>query len=65
MTEPDPGDARVLWCRACRRDHPMLICTGCGRELRDLPHRLVWVCEDCKRVARNAARRGEMTKGDP
>ncbi len=42
----------MLWCSMCRRHHPMPVCEVCGAELRDLPHRLVMVCEPCKATAR-------------
>jgi ribosomal protein L34E len=44
----------MLWCHVCRRTHPVPVCEVCGVELRDLPHRLVMVCEPCKAVARTA-----------
>ena len=50
----------TLWCLTCRRPHPVPRCEVCGVELRDLPHRLVLVCEPCKaakRTFRNRAQR--------
>jgi hypothetical protein len=45
-------DSRTLWCSTCRRSHPLPVCGECGRELPDLPHRLLWMCEPCKSAAR-------------
>jgi hypothetical protein len=54
--DPVPVSRRTpdgtLWCSTCRRTHPVPVCEVCGVELRDLPHRIVLVCERCKAVAR-------------
>lgn len=56
QTVGNPDGSRTLWCRQCRREHAMPVCTCCRRELPDLPHRLVWLCDECKAAARNALR---------
>ena len=40
----------------------MPVCTGCGVELRDLPHRLIWLCEFCKAATRIERARAEAQR---